>query len=109
MDLCLSSKMLCVTFRLQAPSCLPATEAQPHLPGRERERSAGLCLCQVLSSQVSSPEQKVMQKRHSVKKPEVLYAAASCFLEMSRGIKDSALNSTCRRHVLHYVLRARTH
>lgn len=49
------------------------------------------------------------QKRESVIRPEVLYTAASHFLEMSLEIKDSALNSTCRRLVLHYVLHARTH
>lgn len=49
------------------------------------------------------------QKRESVIKPGVFYSAALHFLEMSLGIKDSALNSTCHRHVLHYVLHARTY
>lgn len=42
-----------------------------------------------------------MQKRESVIKVEVLYAAASWFLELSLGIKDSASNSTCCRHAFH--------
>lgn len=63
----------------------------------------------LLSVRVSAPEQGVTQQKESVIKPEVFYSAASRFLEMSLGIKDSALKCTCRRHVLHYVLHASTY
>lgn len=54
-------------------------------------------------------EQKLRQQRGCVIKPEELYIAVSPSLEMALGIKDSASNSPCHRHVIHYALHARTH
>lgn len=53
--------------------------------------------------------QKVRQQRECVIKPEEFYTAVSPSLEMALGIKDSASNSPCHRHVIHYALHARTH
>ena len=111
LDLCLAVLLKCYARSLEVTGPVMSAFQWGMTLTCLAERGGDLpgCVCAKSCLAKCHPEQKVTQKRESVIKPQVLYTAALPFLEMSLRIKDSALNSSCCRHGLHYVLHARTH